>query len=593
MKAMLKGFSNWKTKSKLYFSFGLITLLLFVMGFLSYHSLQDLSSYYEKATKKDIPSLNYILSLDRDLQQALVAERSLIFTAPSSERFAGFEKDYHDNVQQVFDRWEKFKKNLAYNDEKVSQLISEHESLRAEWKKKADALVKSIPTLQNENREKLIREETEDVNILFEKMRDPLDKLQDVIFDRLDAEKVQVNLELSEATRFLVILIIVSTIIASLMSIFISKGISDLLGNVIGEFSRIIGAIKKGNLKEKVNTSGISPEFLPILDGLSELLKEVTLPLTKAMDVMTDLSKKNLKTRMHGDFQGDFAVFKDNINNAALTLENALKQVRESVAHIDKGAYQISSSSQDLASGATEQASSLEEISSSMGDVHHRITQNAQNARGTSELTQTAQNKADHGNREMKKMVVAMEDISSSSEDISKIIKVIDEIAFQTNLLALNAAVEAARAGQHGKGFAVVAEEVRNLAARSAQAAKETTDLIENSASKVKEGMNIAQTTAAALEEIVEVAMKVNTIVAEIADSSESQAEGVGQVKIALGQIDSVVQKTTATSEELASGAQEIAQLTGQLSELVDEFQLNEERFSSQPDGGSDKNWAA
>jgi methyl-accepting chemotaxis protein len=200
--------------------------------------------------------------------------------------------------------------------------------------------------------------------------------------------------------------------------------------------------------------------------------------------------------------------------------------------------------------------------------------QNAENASQANQLADQARHSAETGNSQMSKMVDAMSGISDSSQNISKIIKVIDEIAFQTNLLALNAAVEAARAGVHGKGFAVVAEEVRNLAARSAKAAKETTDMIEGSIAKVTDGSNIAAETQSSLQEIVGVVAKVNDLVSEINAASNEQAQGISQVNQGLTQLDSVTQQNSAAAEESASASEELAGQSTQLSDLLGRFKI-------------------
>ncbi len=190
---------------------------------------------------------------------------------------------------------------------------------------------------------------------------------------------------------------------------------------------------------------------------------------------------------------------------------------------------------------------------------------------------------AELGNTQMTTMIEAMAEINKSSQDISKIIKVIDEIAFQTNLLALNAAVEAARAGQYGKGFAVVAEEVRNLAARSAKAARETSDLIEGSVKKVENGASIADATGEALSKISEGVAKVSDLVAEIAKSSNEQANGIAEITSGLNQIDDVTQQNTSTSEESAAAAEQLAAQASQLHGMLSRFTLTSQSSDNIP----------
>ena len=255
-------------------------------------------------------------------------------------------------------------------------------------------------------------------------------------------------------------------------------------------------------------------------------------------------------------------------------LNDLLGQVQTASEQIASGSTQVSDASQTLSQGATESAASLEEITASMTEMASQTKLNAENADQANSLSKGAQSAADNGSAMMSDLVNAMGDINRSGEDISKIIKVIDEIAFQTNLLALNAAVEAARAGQHGKGFAVVAEEVRNLAGRSAKAAKETAELIESSTEKTRHGNDIVEKTEAALTEIVGGTTKVSDLVAEIAAASNEQSEGISQVNSGLSQIDSVTQQNTANAEESAAASEELASQSAQLQAMLGQFRL-------------------
>ncbi len=248
------------------------------------------------------------------------------------------------------------------------------------------------------------------------------------------------------------------------------------------------------------------------------------------------------------------------------------ESLREGSGQVNSASGQISSSSQSLAEGATEQAASLEETSSSLEQITAQTKQNAANANNAKSLMRSSREMVDSGVGSMKEMVEAMNSIRVSSGEISKIIKVIEEIAFQTNLLALNAAVEAARAGEHGKGFAVVAEEVRNLAQRSAAASKDTASLIENAVNKTDSGGKIVKKVADALETISESTNKVNTLVTEIASASDQQAQGVEQVSQAVSQMDQVTQQNAANAEESASASEQLSAQAMTMDTIVNEL---------------------
>ncbi len=329
---------------------------------------------------------------------------------------------------------------------------------------------------------------------------------------------------------------------------------------------------KKGEDCKSCNMYGAHSEM--------EELGSSVMALANAMEVRSSLALQIA----NGDLTKDVTVFseKDTLGKALRkmhsNLNSVLRQVQATAHRIGTDANQISDGSSDLADGATRQASALEQISSSMHEIAAQTGKNAENAKHANLLAAQGREAADKGNEEMAGMMAAMGEISTAAENISKIIKVIDEIAFQTNLLALNAAVEAARAGQHGKGFAVVAEEVRNLAARSAKAAKETEELIASSVTKTERGTVIADRTAVALKEIVDVSAKVSILVGEIASSSREQAQGINQINGSISQIDQVNQQTTASTEESAASAAVLASHAQELQALLTQFKLGSDR---------------
>lgn len=278
------------------------------------------------------------------------------------------------------------------------------------------------------------------------------------------------------------------------------------------------------------------------------------------------------------------------INKMIEAVNRAIGGVRETAVQVNAGAAQISDASQSLSQGTTEQAASLEEISSSMNEIAAQTKANAENASQADQLSKTAQVSGQKGTEQMQEMMAAMGNISESSNDIKKVIKTIDDIAFQTNLLALNAAVEAARAGKHGKGFAVVAQEVRSLAARSAKAARETSDMLDGAIKNVENGSELAMETAEGLADIVEGIAKVSDLVAEIAAASNEQAQGVSQIHQGVSQLDGVTQQNTASAEETASAAAELSSQADYVRELLAQFTLRrkEDNFSPVAPRGND-----
>lgn len=300
----------------------------------------------------------------------------------------------------------------------------------------------------------------------------------------------------------------------------------------------------------------------------------ISKPINQLVDVAEKIADGDLDVSIQAKTKDEIGTLSSAFERMSSNLNEVMTSFNTASEQVASGSRQVSASSMALSQGATEQASSIEELTASIEEISTQTSLNAQNASQANELAEAARENAIQGNQQMKEMLQAMEEINEASGNIFKIIKVIDEIAFQTNILALNAAVEAARAGQHGKGFAVVAEEVRNLAARSANAAKETTAMIEGSMKKVEGGTKIANDTAEALNKIVEGVSKATDLVAEIATASNEQALGINQINQGIMQVSSVVQTNSATSEESAAASEELSSQAELLRDQVSKFKL-------------------
>lgn len=360
------------------------------------------------------------------------------------------------------------------------------------------------------------------------------------------------------------------------LAITLGAYISQVTGRGIAEMAEAASLLALGDVEINANGDFGNDE----VGELAGALKKIAENIREQALIIEKISGGDLTADVEIKSENDLLGKK--MHEMIEKTNELLKRIAGAAEQLAIGARQISDSSASLSQGATKQASATEELTASLEEISSQTNMNAQSASKANELAVVAKDSAVVGNNQMNRMMAAMEEINEASENISRIIKVIDEIAFQTNLLSLNAAVEAARAGEQGKGFAVVAEEVRELAARSAKAAKETAELIEDSIQKVNDGTKIAQKTADALRQIVEGISKAASYAGDIAVASSEQASGITQINQGIVEVSEVVRTNSATSEEAAAASEELLSQTELLRESVRKFRLKNEGQNSE-----------
>ncbi|MDQ7050967.1 MAG: methyl-accepting chemotaxis protein [Enterobacterales bacterium] len=333
----------------------------------------------------------------------------------------------------------------------------------------------------------------------------------------------------------------------------------------------------KGNLSERINADEFDGFMKNLSESINLMLDTVVEPLSNCQSVLTEMAAGNLQKTMEGEYSGAFADLQTAINTTIDNLRNMVGEIMESSSHVSTSSREISQGNTDLSQRTEEQASSLEETASSMEELTATVKENSDAAIKANQLSATTMQQAESGGKVVEDAIIAMKEINNASREISDIIGVIDEIAFQTNLLALNAAVEAARAGDQGRGFAVVAAEVRNLAQRSASAAKDIKSLISNSVDKVNQGTELVNDSGQKLAEIVDSVRNVTGLVSEIANASEEQANGIEEVNQAITQMDNMTQQNSALVEEAAAAAEALTEQAGNMLELMSFFKTGEE----------------
>ena len=367
------------------------------------------------------------------------------------------------------------------------------------------------------------------------------------------------------------------TVIALIVGIGLATYVSMSIRKPVQQLAEASKQMQQGNLTVAEDITYESRDELgELADSMRETLQFLGGYVNEIGETLRSIAGGNLQIREDEitDFRGNFSVFKDSLAYILDTLNSTMTDIQIASEQVDSGAGQVASGAQALSQGATEQAASVEELAATLDEINRKVRQTGEQAVSTRENTDAELGVIMACDEHMKDMVVAMDEISRTSEEIGKIIKTIEDIAFQTNILALNAAVEAARAGAAGKGFAVVADEVRNLAAKSAEASQNTASLIEASVLAVQKGVKIADDTANNLKKAADGARENAGMVADIADAAQALVASIEQVATGIDQISSVVQTNSATAEQSAAASEELSGQSAMLKELTNQFAL-------------------
>lgn len=497
-------FTNLKISRKLGIGFMIMILLIVTIGVAGYHNSKDRQILLVDILTVFLPSMDFLIEVDRDLQQLLVCERSLIFTEVNSEQFKKLVASYNENLQQSQERWQKYK-NLARSDEEKKS-IAAYDSSFEEWKAISKQVVEARTTNSEEGRRLALDLSLGKADEKFETARTHLDDLQNIVLGILQQKQLDAESSYKQTTYFFILFIAAGVVIGAGMAFTIGRQIS----NPISCLLEVIQKISDGNLTCRTTI---------------EQKDEIGL-IARELD--------NLST---------------NWNNIVVNIQSAAEQVAASSS-------QLSSSSQALSQSTTEQAASLEETSAAVEQLTSSIEQNSLNAQRANDVTSHAAGDARIGGDAVLETVSAMKKIAEQ-------IGIINDISDQTNLLALNAAIEAARAGEMGKGFAVVAVEVRKLAERSQAAAKEISELAKTSVSQAENAGNVIQKVVPSIQEASQLVQEITTASKEQSNGAEQIRTVVTQMDQITQQNSAISEESASSSQELAAQAMTLKEMVG------------------------------
>lgn len=554
-------FLNLKIGTKLIAAFASIIVLYIFTVFISLHTIQNMSGKMNDFYNQPFANVEASMSMLSNLH--LVGKNLTIMAATDNVMDEDeLMMETKSASQEVEKKLEILQTGYGSDTELVKSLGEEFAAMKIP----RDRI---ISLLESGDAEQALDIYVNEYASKMKRVSDTLSQVTDECV--MDAENT-LNTSLAsnaEARLMILILAFVSILITCILWLTITRSIL----RPVNEIKKAAQSVAEGKLQANLSFTSRNE-----LGQLAESIRQTTMALnTYVSEIktgMTALGKGKLNYRTKVKFKGDFVALGDALDEIGELLRNAIQQINGSAEQVAGGAEQVSNAAQALAQGTSQQASSIEELAVSISEITESINGNAEKAVRSSKLADNVGRSLESNDQQMHRLLTAIKEIKNNSQEITGIVKEIEDIAFQTNILALNASVEAARAGEAGRGFSVVAGEVRRLASKTAEASKLTAGLVDKNSEAVNAGMDTVHTTADSLKASVERAQEVNQMMDEISEVSVQQAEAIMQVRKSMDLISDIVQGNSASSEESAAASEELSAQAQMLKELVEQFEI-------------------
>lgn len=555
---------NTKIKRLLVITFILVTLISSVGGLVGYFTMTNMNSEYTNALTNYGFAQGDIGRLTAEFNNSRAIIRDVIIYSDNENMKASSDK--LDKSGEAIDKDLAVVQQYIITDKEKGYYSAIKNNLD-KYKDLRTRVVSLAFTNKNQEAQKLLT--SEGASILSQ-----ISTSLNALFDDKTKTGVQVANNLAAQSKVTTLSMLIVILLSIGLALAIAFKIARNISRPVTEIANAAKEMAKGNLNVQIHTDNAKNELGQMATAFADSSSSIKSYIADITEHLAEVEQGNLDVPSKMKYIGDYKDLSKAYQGILNSLNDTIGQISQAAEQVAVGSEQVSDGAQALAQGATEQASSIEELSATIAEISEHIKENATDAADASIKVNQVSTELNESNQHMQEMITAMSKINDSSNQIGKIIKTIEDIAFQTNILALNAAVEAARAGEAGKGFAVVADEVRNLASKSADAAKETTLLIQNSIGEVENGSKIASITADALLQVVKHAMAVADKIDHISKISNQQANSIGQVTLGVEQISSVVQTNSATAEESAAASEELSGQAQVMKTLVGRFKL-------------------